>query len=315
MHPAFSVIFFTVLSGMGYGLYMVMLPALANTRMSGEAAAGALVVALALVTLGLVSSLGHLANPKNAWRAFSRFRTSWLSREGALAVAFYPPALAQLALLYQAGPLPAGAVSGIWWSLLSALGFILALATVFSTGMIYACLKTIRQWHTPLVPANYVALAFTSGMLLFVAMTTWVGLQPGFGQIAMTLTLISVGLALKWIYYFWIGKPHGSTINTATGFHRAQVRLLDVGYTSGNFLTEEFGFRIDAARTRLLRFVVLGLTFAVPLLLVTLMLVAPSPVTATLALISNATGTLIERWLFFAEARHVVNLYHGAQHT
>lgn len=321
MHPALSVIFFTVSSGAGYGLFMALALTLPTTRMAANDALIFGGVALVLVTLGLISSVGHLANPKNAWRAFSRFRTSWLSREGLLAVVFYLPASVYLYLLFEASVAPVAAAWTAWWSLLSATIFILALAIVFSTGMIYACLKTIRHWHTPLVPANYIAMALCSGMMLFLTLLFWsdhaTRSQHIVEHVGITLVALGAALLLKWIYYYWVGRPQdaaqGSNIQTATGFHRAKVRLLDVGYTSGNFLTDEFGYRIDAARIRALRFTVLVLAFIVPILLVMTLLVHPSPIAASLALASNLAGTLLERWLFFAEARHVVNLYHGAQ--
>src|SRR3989339_1493625 len=94
MHPAFSVIFFTTLSGAGYGL-LAMVAALA---LQGDASSRVLValllLALALVTVGLLSSLGHLGKPLRAWRAVSQWRTSWLSREGLAALLTYLPALA-----------------------------------------------------------------------------------------------------------------------------------------------------------------------------------------------------------------------------
>lgn len=321
MHPAFSVIFFTVSSGAGYGLFVVLV-VLATTGLDlrADSALTVAAAALAFVTLGLISSLGHLANPKNAWRAFSRFRTSWLSREGVLAVAFYLPAFALLCLLYQAGDAPVSTIAAkhpaLWPTLLVSLA-VGALATVFSTGMIYACLKTIRQWHTPLVPTNYIAMSLSSGMLLFVTLLAWLdrlghGLGPTPMQIAAAAILLAAALSLKSVYYSHIGKPRGSTINTATGFQNATVRLLDVGYASGDFLTEEFGRQIDPRRVRRLRLTVLGMAFALPFALVT---TSTAPAMMTVALAANLAGALLERWLFFAEARHVVNLYHGAQHT
>ena len=320
MHPAFSVIFFTVASGAGYGLFIMLTLALPTLNLDAHTALMIGIAALVLVTLGLISSVGHLANPKNAWRAFSRFRTSWLSREGVFAIVFYAPALIFLYGLYAAGDTPASLVFNVWWSLVSTVLFILALVTLFSTGMIYACLKTIRLWHTPLVPANYVAMALSSGVIVFLALSAWLGQTPSFGQINIALIIVSIALLLKWTYYFWAGRPQEatrSTINTATSFSRATVRLLDVGYTSGNFLTDEFGYQMSAHRIRSLRFVVLVLAFIVPIiLLITLFANSSAPVTmttATVAAVSAILGTFIERWLFFAEANHVVNLYHGRQ--
>ena len=41
-----------------------------------------------LVSAGLLSSVGHLGKPLRAWRAFSQWRSSWLSREGVAALNF-----------------------------------------------------------------------------------------------------------------------------------------------------------------------------------------------------------------------------------
>jgi DMSO reductase anchor subunit len=92
MKPALSVIFFTVSSGAGLGLAVWLLA----MQLTGRVDASnrqfwlAFAVAALLVTAGLISSTLHLANRRNAWRAFARFRSSWLSREGVLAIALYP---------------------------------------------------------------------------------------------------------------------------------------------------------------------------------------------------------------------------------
>ena len=51
-----------------------------------------MIIALVLITAGLLSSTAHLGRPERAWRAFSQWRTSWLSREGVAAVFTYVPA-------------------------------------------------------------------------------------------------------------------------------------------------------------------------------------------------------------------------------
>ena len=310
MHPAFSVIFFTVASGAGFGLFSLLYIADVFSLGGGfnreQLIMGGL-MALALIVFGLLSSTFHLANPKNAWRAFNRFRTSWLSREGVFAVIFMPLALAYLMC--------------IWWDapdvLRVSIGFVaavLAWITVFSTGMIYACLKTIRQWHTPLVPANYLALGYASGSLLLL-MGAVVAKLDTVPYLAMSALIVSVAAVLKAIYYFWIGSPSVSpTINTATGFTRAGVKLLDTGHTHGTFLTQEFGFQIARQKAGVLRIAVFVVGFGVPGLMMISIFQQPEGLwAAAVALFAVMLGTSVERWLFFAEARHVVNLYHGAQ--
>jgi DMSO reductase anchor subunit len=310
MHPAFSVIFFTVASGAGFGLISLLFIAdffkLGGGFNSDHLVAGGL-IALGLVVFGLLSSTFHLANPKNAWRAFSRFRTSWLSREGVFAVVFMPLALIYLGSIMFDAPQWLRVSSGF-------LSAVMAWITVFSTGMIYACLKTIRQWNTPLVPANYLALGYASGSLLLLLGAVIADLDTT-PYIAMAALILSIAAVLKAIYYFWIRSPGLSpTINTATGLTRAKVKLLDTGHTHGTFLTQEFGFQIARQKAGLLKVVVFVVGFALPgLMLVWVFNQHGGQIAAIVAAFAGIVGAAVERWLFFAEARHVVNLYHGAQ--
>lgn len=310
MHPAFSVIFFTVASGAGFGLFSLLFIAdffkLGGGFSPDQLVAGGL-IAMGLVVFGLLSSTFHLANPKNAWRAFSRFRTSWLSREGVFAVVFMPLALLYLISIMFDAPQWLRVGSGF-------LTAVMAWITVFSTGMIYACLKTIRQWNTPLVPANYLALGYASGSLLLLVGAVVAGLDTT-PYVAMSALIVSIAAVLKAIYYFWIRSPGLTpTINTATGLTRAKVKLLDPGHTHGTFLTQEFGFQIARQQAGLLKVLVFVVGFGLPgLMLVWVFNQQGGSTAAIVAAFAGIAGAAVERWLFFAEARHVVNLYHGAQ--
>jgi DMSO reductase anchor subunit len=314
MHPALSVIVFTVSSGAGLGL--IVLSVLFGVFQIG----GGLTpvetlwgggLGLLLTTIGLLSSTFHLANPKNAWRAVSRFRSSWLSREGVFAILLYP-----IALLYFGF---AGLQSSPTGWLVDALGILtalLALATIFSTGMIYACLRTMRQWNTSLVPTNYILMGLAlGGMLLTTVLTVSQGPARGAATTVTLIALIAAGLG-KLVYYFWIGAPKGPSINTATGFSRGAVRLFESGQSSSAFLDKEFGFRPPASLVARLRLAVYGLGFLLPIILVSLLLRGQDGLLlALIASLSAFLGIAVERWLFFAEARHVVNLFYGAQRT
>lgn len=309
MHPAFSVLVFTVTSGAGYGLIALMILA----QMTGLSAlqdrtlllsCGAL--ALLMITVGLLSSTLHLANPKNAWRSFARFRTSWLSREAVFAVLFYP-----VALLYSFGLYSQGAELNGFYSAVGILTAALAMVTLFCTSMIYASLKTIRQWCTALTPLNYLSLGLMSGALCLA--TLQAQLQEGLSPVLRNagLGLIALGAVAKLIYLFWIGKPAGATIKTATGFTQASVRLLDAGHSAGTFLTKEFGYTVAANKLLRLRVAMVALAFVLPFVL----LMQGHALATLLATLFALGGLLVERWLFFAEARHVVRLYHGDQRT
>ena len=313
MHPALSVILFTTASGAGYGLIVM----LALFGAAGVLAPGfglglaAFVVALGLVTFGLLASTFHLGHPERAWRAFSQWRSSWLSREGVASVVTYLPALG-----FAYGWVWLGANRG-GWSALGVLAALCALATLVCTGMIYASLATIQRWHNGWVVPNYVALAAMSGALLLDWLTRLFGVSdPLIDRTA--LVLIALAAALKLGYWRYIDTSTGpSTPQSATGLGdgRAPVRLLEAPHTEENYLMREMGFRIARKHAAKLRRIALVAGFGAPFLLVLLALLAGSVLGAllsTLAVASAGLGLVIERWLFFAEARHTVMLYYGA---
>jgi DMSO reductase anchor subunit len=312
MHPALSVIFFTVVSGAGYGLFAftsVFNAIHYDTPLQQSQTLLFCGIALLLITMGLISSTFHLANPKNAWRAFSRFRTSWLAREGVLAVAFYPLAFVYLYLVWQ-GVQTSTSNAFMFYSVFVALWSII---TVFSTGMIYACLKTIRQWHNALTPVNYIGLGVMLGIALFLFLMSMSQPVPQ-GLLLTAEYAIVLAAVAKIVYFFWIGNPSGPTINTATSFTRSKVRLLDVGHTAGTFLTEEFGYEVARKKLIAIRWLVVLFAFALPMIFIWLSeSIILVQIALALAVISAFAGVMLERWLFFAEARHVVNLYHGRQ--
>lgn len=312
MKPAFSVLFFTVSSGAGYGLLMWML----HFQLFGHDTIDMTelfvigFIGLTLVTVGLLSSTLHLANPKNAWRSFSRFRTSWLSREGVLAVLFYPVTLGYALVLW----LNDGQLTGLAMAL-GVVCALLAFAIVVCTGMIYASLKPIRQWHNPLTTPLYILFSLMSGSLLLALLN--LALHGRLSKLLLICFAVSLLIAaiVKLCYFVLIGKPDGSTINTATGFSQAQVRLLDAGHNADTFLTKEFVFDAGAVKLLKLRRLMFLLAFILPLLIVATAYYASLASLSYIAFISLFAGLLIERWLFFAEARHVVRLYHGDQRT
>src|SRR5579859_7630410 len=194
MHPSGSVIWFTTLSGAGYGL-LFLLGVLAGTPLLPDSrwfAFMALAAGLGLVTAGLVSSTLRLGHPERAWRAFSQWRSSWLSREGVLSVAGFLPA----------------AVFGIPWVFLGHrmawAGWLMAafaLATVYCTAMIYASLKPVPRWHNPWVAPNYLLLAFMTGALLLRALVSLFGLSSdSLRVLSVAAILFAAGAKLA---YWW----------------------------------------------------------------------------------------------------------------
>lgn len=299
MHPAFSVLFFTVTSGFGYGfLFCLLLAKMVGwVNLPNETFFISVAVAIGLITLGLMSSTFHLANPKNAWRSFVRVRTSWLSREGVLAVLGYPLFAATLYLIWSEATASVITILSI-----ICLGWIAAI--VYCTAMIYASLKTIPQWYTPWVPTAFLIIALTSGLLCLGQATAW----SSSGLVKATPLLLFASLLIKLAYYRFIGQPTRSSINTATSFSQAQVTLFDSGHSSKNFLQREFIYEVGPKTMTLARWVSLLLAFVMPAALITL---SPGSLTGWLVLLGAYIGLILERWLFFVEAKHVVRHYYG----
>ncbi|MFK8030655.1 MAG: dimethyl sulfoxide reductase anchor subunit family protein [Gammaproteobacteria bacterium] len=310
MHPAYSVIFFTVSSGAGFGLLAVIaLGSLLGWWQPTDGAAGpgiALLIGAALAIAGLLSSTFHLGHPERAWRALSQWRSSWLSREGVLAIAVFVPVVVMLLA---------------WWKpedfadllVPAALAtFLLVIATVYCTAMIYASLKTIPRWNQPLVAPVYLLFAIASGALLALLFVT---ARPVL--LAGSISLLVVAWLCKWVYWRTIdnAKPI-STAESATGLGAlGKVSPLDLPHTSANYIQKEMGFAIARKHAMKLRRIALALGLGLPLLFLFVAWVSQGGLQTAwvlLAAISLIAGLLVERWLFFAEAEHVVTTFYGA---
>src|SRR5258708_36817688 len=94
MHPALSIVFFTTASGAGFALLLLLGLAVPLGLLPESSGFGfvALATAFVLAAAGLVSSAFHLGHPERAWRAFSQWRSSWLSAEGGIAAMTFWPA-------------------------------------------------------------------------------------------------------------------------------------------------------------------------------------------------------------------------------
>lgn len=306
MHPALSVIFFSTATGAGYGLLALLglltpLGALPQDRGFGFVA---LALAVAAITLGLLSSLGHLGHKERAWRALSQWRTSWLSREGVASVATYLP-IAFFGILW----VFLGQVSLIA-GVLCALG---AIVTVCCTAMIYRSLKPVPRWHNGWVLPVYLLAALMSGALWLVAVLQFFGPRPATSVLAL-VAVAALALAKLGYWQSIDNETATSTAGSATGLGPGPVRLFEAPHTSQNYLLKEMGFAIARKHAAKLRRIALLAGFALAFVLSIVPLVASGPLamgTAVVAALGGSLGLLVERWLFFAEAKHAVTLYYG----
>jgi sulfite dehydrogenase (quinone) subunit SoeC len=325
MHPALSVIFFTTLSGAGYGLLGLLGAGIALDwwPRATIAVLAPLGVGLALASIGLLASTAHLGQPLRAWRAFSQWRSSWLSREGVASVATYLPALALgIGALYT--------TPGTAWPVAQRIAGALLLAgaavTVFCTARIYSSLRTIPAWHDNLVVPAYLLFAAYSGTLwLWLLGAAWrrgdaviwnrLGLPPwllaGLVLAAMAVTVV------KLLYWRRVDAPVTvASAASATGLAAfGEVSAFEKPHTEQNYINREMGFVVARKHAQRLRAFALLCGLGAPLLgvLAAISLPAWSAPSAAVALLAGSIGIFVERWLFFAQARHVVNLYYGAQ--
>lgn len=288
MHPAPSVIVFTTLSGLGFGLLFWL--GLGYPSVTGWTAFAFFAIAYLLAVGGLISSTFHLGRPERAIKAFSQWRTSWLSREGVIAVA----ALLVMALF------GAGLVfMQSSWTVLGWLGALLSLGTVYCTAMIYGQLKTVPRWKQPLTPALLLAISLAGGALLS-------------GQLSFALVLIPLAAVVQvawWVLGDQALAGSGTNLATATGLgNTGQVRAFEPPHTGTNYLLREFVHVVGRKHSVKLRGIALVLGYILP---VVLLLLPFSHIFAALAVVSHLIGVAASRWLFFAEAEHVVGLYYG----
>ena len=288
MHPAPSVIVFTTLSGLGFGLLFFL--GLGMPDVSGWVAFALFALAYALAVGGLLASTFHLGHPERALKAFTQWKTSWLSREGWCSV---------FALIVM-GLYAIGVVFlGQRFSVLGTTGALLSLTTVFTTSMIYTQLKTIPRWNMNLTPAMFLSFSLAGGALLA-------------GQLRLALPLLLIA-ALVQILYWRQGDrafaESGTSLGTATGLGvRGTVRAFEPPHTGTNYLLREFVYVVGRKHTEKLRVISFVLGFVLPVLF---LLIPFNHFIAVLAVMSHLAGVATSRWLFFAQAEHVVGLYYG----
>ncbi len=288
MHPASSIIVFTTLSGLGFGLLFFL--GLGMPAVSGWTAFAFFAVAYLLAVGGLAASAFHLGHPERALRAFTQWKSSWLSRE-----AWAATATLVVMALYGAGLV----LFGFRVTLIGMFGSLLCVFTVLATSMIYAQLRTVPRWFHWSTPGLFLLFSFAGGALLA-------------GQVTLAVILLVIlGLAQAWIWMDGDARlaRSGTTLGTATGLgDRGAVRAFEPPHTGTNYLLREMVHVVGRKHARKLRAIALLLVAALPALL---LLMPFSHALAALAVLSHLLGALTARWLFFAEAEHVVGLYYG----
>ena len=286
MHPAPSVIVFTVLSGLGFGF----LALLGLVGASGWAAFALWAVGYGLAVVGLAASAFHLGNPQRALLAFTQWRTSWLSREAWAAV---------LTLLMLA-PQALSDWLGLGWGRgFGVVGAVMCLVTVGCTSMIYTQIKAVPRWNHWITPLTFLSYAVAGALVLSGAR----------GLALPALAILGIILALGWKIGDRRFAEVGANMGSATGLGAiGDVSVFELPHTGGNYLLREMIFVVGRKHADRLRIIAMSASVLLPAVCLAFV---PGMLGLPLAVLTHLIGAFAARWLFFAEAEHVVGLYYG----
>ncbi len=309
MHPSKSIIFFTVISGTGYGIFIGLLYNFLFIEIlySFNYKLILILTSFIMIVSGLLSSTLHLGHPERAWRAMSQWKTSWLSREGLAAIITFIPMI----LFY------------FFWIIDSELNFlfliltcIFSILTIFCTGQMYATLKAIPSWNNPLVTPIYILNAITVGCLFVYSMNFYFNYKAYLFE-NFVLIIIIINFITKLIYWISIyQKPNATSIQTAVGLKSNDITFFEGPHTGNNYLTSEMINYIKKNNGNFLRLIFCVFSFITPLYVIynyksivadVFILKLSMIIIFVLAII----GMIIERYLFFIQSKHVVGLYYG----
>lgn len=311
MKPDSAIIYFTVCSGTGYGMIMSLILLIFNNDISPSLNIKIIIafISLFLIISGLFASTVHLGHPLRAWRALSQWKSSWLSREGVLALLTFIP----LTIFFVLWIFLYNFTLVLFFLTLSGL---FSLITVFSTAMIYSSLKTIPAWNNNLVPPIYILNSLVVGSLLNYTIFNIFNLNNLF--LSKYFIVISIiALLLKMFYWISIKKNSNTNISTATGLgNHKKISLFEAPHSGNNFLTSEMINKISESKSFILRLIFCIFSYVTPAYY---LFQQPNLVTTnyinsiTLVIISifALLGMFIERYLFFIDSKHTVSLYYG----
>ncbi len=307
MNPAFSVIFLTTLIGAGQGLFVATVAGAPYHHQAGGFSFPVLasMVALGFLIAGLIASFFHLGRPERAWRAATKWRTSWLSRE----VIVLPLAMLVTAIYAWINWKGSGDGSSAQW--IGWVGIAIMVLLFLCTSMIYACIKFLQEWASAITVINFTLLGIASGLVLASALAYAMG-EPAareFLRVGMIVTAISM-MTKVFAFYRNSRIKAQSSIQTAIGIKHRHITQRSMGMTGGSFNTRAFFHHCSEKLMGNMRGIVMLLVFIVPLFLLAISVQLSQPVLVWLAFMIQFLGLIAERWLFFAQANHPQNLYY-----
>lgn len=321
MHPAFSVIFLTTLLGVGQGMFIALVfvqlltaAGILQTELTPEFFAYGTGVVLVFVGLALFASFFHLGHPERAMKTITQWKTSWLSRE---VIAL--PAFGGAAFLY-------GVIHFFGWDFnvfesenmvlslslaMGLVGIILSVTLWVCTGMIYACIKFLQEWATPLTVVNFIMLGMASG---YTAATVYASIvKPElitfFAWSAIFFTALAAITRISAMVRNSRIKPK-STPTSAIGIRHEKIQQKSQGAMGGSYNTREYFHGKSESFISMIKWGFLVLVFIVPVVFLIQGLTQTAMVALIVAAVVQYIGLVAERWYFFADSNHPQNIYY-----
>lgn len=331
MKPPLTLLLFTVLLGassgvvFGVALLLTYMAAHGATPLEVPAMSG-LIAAFLLTAFGNLAAFFHLHNRQPMFLVGRGMKTSWISREG-LTAGLYTAALALALILWLGGNPPAWAREPLIW-VVTVLGFV----AVFTTGMLYATIKAIPLWNTPLTLQLFTLYGILSGLGVEAGWFgtsnlagTWGAVQTGSMKLLLGVGILTAALSaalkgwqLSQFREMTVGS--GQELRMGAGISipgMGPVRIVDTGVTAGPYdIQPQITRRMSSQRRKQMETGMFLLAFILPGLVYVIGLVAfGAGSAAALSLVFDASalailvGMFMERWLFFANANHTSRIW------
>ncbi len=314
MHPEMSLVFLTVLAGIGQGifiLYFVLEMVLVGT-LSPVFAYTSILSCIVLQYLGSAASLLHLGNPQRAWKAVRMWKHSWLSREILTMGGFMGIVHLYLLSMY----------FGIGFTehvILGSIAILFSIGFYVSSSMLYATIRFIKEWANGFTPLNFALSGLLVGSSIgFTLLHLIQSDLPGLKAVNVLVILLTcMAMIIKMLTFRFNSKVYVPiTLKNALGVNDPNIRLMDMGAAYDHYNTIDFHFPLTQRQLQTQKAIIILFIFILPLIGWLLMLYTNLGNIINIVIgFSNVglmmLGYLIERRLFFIEGNHLQNLYYG----
>ena len=304
MKPNKSVIYFTVFTGMGYGM-IIVLSLLIPTKLTSLTLNIKLyysIISFLLIASGLLALRLYLDYPKKIWQTISHWKHSWFSRKALFTIITFIP----LTVFYFSWIILNNEILTNIFLIISA---IFAILTIYCTSKIYSSLKAVPAWYNPFVTVLYILNGLVSGSLILFLIFYYFKIESYFLH-NFIIIILPTTLFLKLLYWYSINKQESSNHDLTNEIkNKNNTKIFGEQEREKNYLTFKMIKNINRSKSFSYRSICIILTYICPvycLLQIPSLVVNHeiSVITYSISTILAISGMLLERWLFFLESKH-----------